>query len=94
MVNKEKTITIALEEYNRLLECQKQVDELKQEKLDAVCDLNMRIIELDNELKQAVKDTAKEILQELWDETEPIENDEWIREKIKGIAERKGVEVE
>jgi hypothetical protein len=34
-------------------ELQKQVDELKEEKLSAVCDLNMRIVELDNELKQA-----------------------------------------
>lgn len=41
-----------------------------------------------------VEDTAKEILQELWEETEPIENDEWAREKIKEIAKRKGVEVE
>ena len=34
-------------------ELQKQVDELKEEKLSAICDLNMRIVELDNELKQA-----------------------------------------
>jgi hypothetical protein len=39
-------------------------------------------------------DTAREILKELWDETEPTENDEWVREKIKEIAKRKGVEVE
>jgi hypothetical protein len=41
-----------------------------------------------------VKDTAKDILQELWDETEATENDEWVRAKIKEIAKSKGVEVE
>ena len=34
-------------------ELQKQVNELTKEKLDTVCDLNMRIVELDNELKQS-----------------------------------------
>ena len=51
--------------YMNELNLQKQVDELKEEKLSAVCDLNMRIVELDNELKQAVKDTAKEILKKV-----------------------------
>lgn len=46
-------------------------------------------------VKQAVKDTAKEILQELWDETEPLnESHKWVRLRIKNIASRKGVEVE
>ena len=45
--------------------------------------------------EQAVKDTAKEILQELWDETEPLnESHKWVRLRIKNIASRKGVEVE
>lgn len=61
-----QTVEIALKANRaREEELQKQVDELKEEKLSAVCDLNMRIVELDNELKQAVKDTVKEILTEL-----------------------------
>lgn len=55
------------EKDNQIAKLQKQVDELKEEKLDAVCDLNMRIVELDNELKQTVKDTAKEIFQSIGD---------------------------
>ena len=52
-----KTIRAKLLVFDRIkeqnAELQKQVDELKAENLSAVCDLNMRIVELDNELKQA-----------------------------------------
>lgn len=48
---------------------------LKQEKLNAVCDLNMRIVELDNELKHASKETTEKIFDILyqWLDLENIE---------------------
>lgn len=62
MFNK-KTITIQLDEYNRLLESQKQVDELK-EKSKKVNDL--------------VKDTAKEIcLKIIKGQPQPIQ-EKWV----------------
>lgn len=46
------------------------------------------------EKQQAVKETARGILQELWDETEPLnESHKWVRLRIKNIARRKVVEV-
>ena len=46
-----------------------------------------------DELKQAVKDTAKEILQELYDQIDD-NTSKWVGVQIKIIAKRKGVEVE
>ena len=83
--------TLYYNETVKSTELQKQVDELKERaKIDLKNERNWSKIQI----KQAVKDTAKEILQELWDETEPTENDEWVRVKIQEIAKRKGVEVE
>lgn len=84
-----KTITITIEEYNLLLENQKQVDELTKrnfelaEKGEKVCIA----------YKQAVKDTAKEIcdlILEHWEKKQFVECD-WLRV---AISERYGVEVE
>jgi hypothetical protein len=58
-----KTITITIEEYNLLLENQKQVDELKNRFENKAC-CNMS--ENCSMVQQAVKDTAKEILQMLY----------------------------
>ena len=73
---------------------QKQVDELTDKLGKVLSGIKMDELLVAKGIEQAVKDTAKEILQELWLETEAIENDEWVREKIKEIAERKSVEVE
>lgn len=91
MLNKEKTITISLDEYNRLLESQKQVDELKKSQA------NKYALEAiyNNGYEQAVKDTAKEI----YDYIKSIEEHglptscvgEWVKNRLK---ERYGVEVE
>lgn len=76
------------QEIEEKFELQKQVDELLQEK-------GFLIARQNQGKKQAVKDTAKEILQELWDETEPnTKSHEWVRKRVKEIAKRKGVEVE
>ena len=61
-----KTITITIEEYNLLLENQKQVDELKDlswiVKVHKYC-VGAKHCQNQNEIKQqAVKDTAREIL--------------------------------
>ena len=61
MLNKEKTITISLDEYNRLLESQKQVDELTAFKNEAISMSLYGKGRKDGE-EVAVKDTAKEIL--------------------------------
>ena len=49
---------------------------------------------LEKECEKANKETAREILQALWETTEPTEGDEWIRQEIKQLAEKYGVEVE
>jgi chromosome segregation ATPase len=73
---------------------QKQVDELTAFKNEAISMSLYGKGRKDGE-EVAVKDTAKEILQELWDETEPLnESHKWVRLRIKNIASRKGVEVE
>ena len=73
-------------------EFQKQVNELKNRFENKAC-CNMS--ENCSMIQQAVKDTAKEILQELWDETEPLnESHKWVKLRKKNIASRKGVEVE
>ena len=76
-------------------ELQKQVDELKDEKLSAVCDLNMRIVELDNELKQAKSSLSfTESLLEFREETIKYLEDANIRyaealeNKVKDTAEK------
>lgn len=90
MINEQKTITISLDEYNRLLESQKQVDELR----------------------QAVKNTAKEILQGFDKWLNQAISDSYnksvcgsmhhggrnsafheVKELVKKVAESKGVEV-
>lgn len=93
MLNKEKTITISLDEYNRLLESQKQVDELT-DKLGKVL-LGVKADEMlvAKGVEQAVKDTAKEIcdlILEHWEKKQFVECD-WLRV---AISERYGVEVE
>lgn len=93
MLNEEKTITISLDEYNRLLESQKQVDELKEEREN----MQAEIIATEEARLQAVKDTAKEIYSAVL-EFCPVHNDgsyskfislfeEWLKHKY-------GVEVE
>lgn len=80
MLNEEKMITISLDEYNQLLESQKQVDELKaknshldSENTRLICEMDKMLDEgwdiMDEEAdgwyKKGRKDTAKEILEEL-----------------------------
>ena len=77
MLNKEKTITIALDEYYRLLGSQKQVDELTVKvKANECTDMfkEAYIAQLKEENKQAVKDTAKEILQKGIAKCKELEN--------------------
>lgn len=69
---------------------QKQVDERENE----IDRLEKVVHEQAEQYYDCKERTAKNILQELWDETEPTENDEWVRVKIQEIAKRKGVEVE
>ena len=63
MLNEEKTITISLDEYNRLLESQKQVNELKEEREN----MQAEIIATEEARLQAVKSTAKEIWEHVVD---------------------------
>jgi hypothetical protein len=64
-MNDKKTITISLDEYNRLQERQKQVDELTAFKNEAISMSLYGKGRKDGE-EVAVKDTAKEILQMLY----------------------------
>ena len=101
MLNKEKTITIALDEYYRLLGSQKQVDKLENRFENKAC-CNMS--ENCSMIQQAVKDTAKELIEEIDNVKEIFPNDivgyeqaqGWCMciDKLKEIAKRKGVEVE
>ena len=74
---------------------QKQVDELKTRDMSEMRDLfnaeTDRLIEKAHQ--QAEKDTAKEILQELYDQIDE-NTPKWVGVQIKIIAKRKGVEVE
>ena len=84
---------------DRNAELQKQVDELKTkielEKEWGDIKVAQALVDFKTWKQQTIKDTAKEILQELWDETEPLnESHKWMRLRIKNIASRKGVEVE
>jgi predicted transcriptional regulator len=90
MLNKEKTITISLDEYNRLLESQKQVDELKAENTELYKEHTTLIAGSILQKEQAVKDTAKEIAKYL------LINDEFgdCSYAVELIKERYGVEVE
>lgn len=93
MLNKEKTITISLDEYNRLLESQKQVDELKFDK-----EILQKLID------KREKDTAKEICEMIDAVKEVFPNDYrgydmahgWSMcvDKLKEIIKSKGAEVE
>ena len=82
-------------------ELKKQVDELEAEN-EELAEANFKLKTLYDYSKgykagrrDGRHDTAKEILQELWDETEPLnESHKWVRLRIKNIASRKGVEVE
>lgn len=87
-----ETITITIEEYNLLLEKQKQEDELENRFENKAC-CNMS--ENCSMIQQAVKDTAKEILQEIgniWDDNGEFmfRDYQW----YKNLCERYGVEVE
>lgn len=85
-------------ELHKNKELQKQMDELKGQN-EWLTNENTYLKQCADaflgDYKNSVKDTAKEILQELWDETEPMnESHKWVRLRIKNIAMRKGVEVE
>ena len=99
-MNDKKTITITMEEYNLLLEKQKQVDELKQE--NSILSVT---VEMHDEVEQqAVKDTAKEIYELIDAVKEVFPNDYrgydmahgWSMcvDKLKEIIKSKGAEVE
>lgn len=76
-------------------ELQKQVDELTDKLGKVLSGIKADELLTAKGIEQAIKDTAKKILQELWDETEPLtESHKWVRLRIKNIASRKGVEVE
>ena len=99
MLNEEKTITISLDEYNRLLQNQKQVDELKEENKELYKENTMLIAGSILERKDIAKDTAKEILGELglfFKGTTFRKGYEFkkIDEKLKELAKNNGVEVE
>lgn len=97
-----KTITITIEEYNLLLENQKQVDELNDLKFTKEhCDLYKENKWLKECLQQAVKDTAKEIIKILRDVRQRYVKSQWregwdraIDVACEEIAKSKGVEVE
>lgn len=63
MLNKEKTITISLDEYYRLLGSQKQVDELTDKLGKVLSGIKADELLVAKGIEQAVKDMAKEILQ-------------------------------
>ena len=65
MLNEEKTITISLDEYNRLLESQKKVDELTEKLGKVLLGVKADEVLIAKGVEQAVKDTAKEILDDL-----------------------------
>ena len=57
-------------------------------------ELQKQVDELKEERYYTEQDTAKEILQQMYDETEPCtKSHEWVRKRIKEIAKSKGVEV-
>ena len=58
MLNREKTITISLDEYSRLLESQKQVDELTEE-LDFYKCANRELTSTNEMVKGIVKNLPK-----------------------------------
>ena len=74
---------------DRNYELQKQVDELKANQV-IECHGMLKGCDMVN---QAVKDTAKEILQELYDQIDE-NTPKWVEVQIKIIAKRKGVEVD
>ena len=86
-MNDKKTITITMEEYKLLLEKQKQVDELKAENTELYKEHTTLIAGSILQKKQAVKDTAKEILDMLYT---PMPKTNIVIE----IKKRYGVEVE
>ena len=59
MLNEEKTITISLDEYNRLLESQKQVDELTEKLGKVLLGVKADEVLIAKGVERAVKDTAK-----------------------------------
>lgn len=98
-MNDKKTITITIEEYNSLLEKQKQVDELKEENKELYKENTTLIAGSILERKDIVKDAAKEILGELdlfFKGTTFRKGYEFkkIDEKLKELAKNNGVEVE
>jgi hypothetical protein len=95
-MNDKKTITITIEEYNSLLEKQKQVDELKEKLWKSKQDM---MTYHSKTVAEAVKDTAKNILSELdlfFKGTTFRKGYEFkkINEKLKELAKNKGVEME
>lgn len=86
-MNDKKTITITIEEYNSLLEKQKQVDDLK-ERLNIIHKTAQKV-------EQAVKDTAKEILDKAIIIDKNTGGNGFICiEALKELCKSKGVEVE
>lgn len=103
-MNDKKTITITMEEYNLLLEKQKQVDKLKAENTELYKEHTTVIAGSILQKKQAVKDTAKEIYELIDAVKEVFPNDYrgydmahgWSMcvDKLKEIIKSKGAEVE
>jgi hypothetical protein len=86
-----KTITITIEEYNLLLEKQKQVDELKKKLWKSKQDMMKYHSKT---VAEAVKDTAKDIFAKVKSALNYLDNEWEISNALYPLEKEYGVEVE